>query len=262
MTGSVPVKASAAEYVSRLTHALRLRGSLAEDPTARTLHALLLILAIWFGFWSIVLLVVYPNLARLTFDVLYQATLVAALVLLRYGFFRRASVVYLAGLWVSATARIAVGTGIHSTTQVVYVTMPILATWLLGYRAAMWTAGACLGSSLVFACLELAGERRVDPIIATPLATWNIMLQVTLTGVVPLAHVLRTLQATLSQSRRTEEELRKTVDQLHVEIVERERTELALRESEQRFKATADTAPVMIVAADANRNATFSIRHG
>jgi len=251
------MKASTAEYLSRLTHALRLRGSLAEDPTARTLHALLLSLAIWFGFWSTVFLLVNPNLARLAVDGLYQVTLVAALVLLRYGSFRQASLVYLAGLWVSATARIAIGTGIHSTTQVVYVTMPILATWLLGYRAAMWTAGACLGSSLVFACLELAGERRVDPIVGTPLATWNILLQVTLTGVVPLAHVLRTLKATLSQSRRTEEELRKTVDWLHVEIAERARTELALRESEQRFKATADTAPVMIVAADANRNATF-----
>jgi hypothetical protein len=75
------------QYARRLTYALRLRGPLAENPTARTLHALLLSFAIWFGFWSIVLLLVYPNLARLTLDVLYQATLVAALVLLRYGFF-------------------------------------------------------------------------------------------------------------------------------------------------------------------------------
>ena len=159
------------QYAQSLTDPLRLRGPLAENPTARTLHALLLSFAIWFGFWSIVLLLVYPNLARLAADILYQATLVAALVLLRYGSFRQASLVYLAGMWVSATTRIAIGTGIHSTTQVVYVTLPILATWLLGYRAAMWTAGACLGSSLVFACLELVGVRARNPILATPLVS-------------------------------------------------------------------------------------------
>ena len=105
------------QYTQRLTYALRLRGRLAENPTARTLHALLLSFAIWFGFWSIVLFLVYPNFARLTLDILYQATLVAGLVLLRYGFLPQASLVYLAGLWVSATARIVIGTGIHSTTR-------------------------------------------------------------------------------------------------------------------------------------------------
>jgi PAS domain S-box-containing protein len=208
---------------------LRLRGPLAENPTARTLHALLLSFAIWFGFWSIALLLVYPNLARLALDILYQATLVAALVLLRYGFFPQASVVYLAGMWVAATARIASGTGIHSTTQVVYVTLPILATWLLGYRAAMWTAGACLGSSLVFACLELVGVHAKDPITATPLATWSIMLQVTLMGVVPVSHVLRSLQASLARSRRSEQIL--TAD-----LIDRLRAEDKLREALQQLQ--------------------------
>jgi PAS domain S-box-containing protein len=217
------------QYAQSLTYAWRLRGPLAENPTARTLHALLLSFAIWFGFWSIVLLIVYPNLARLALDILYQATLVAALVLLRYGFFPQASLVYLAGMWVSATARIAIGAGIHSTTQVVYVTLPILATWLLGYRAAMWTAGTCLGSSLVFACLELVGVRAKDPITATPLATWSIMLQVTLMGVVPVAHVLRSLQASLARSRRSEQIL--TAD-----LIDRLRAEDKLREALQQLQ--------------------------
>ena len=222
-------QATLKQYAQSLTSALRLRGPLAENPTARTLHALLLSFAIWFGFWSIVLLLVSPNLARLAADILYQATLVAALVLLRYGSFRQASLVYLAGMWVSATARIAIGTGIHSTTQVVYVTLPILATWLLGYRAAMWTAGACLGSSLVFACLELVGLRARNPIIVTPLATWNIMLQVTLMGVVPLGHVLQNLQVSLARSRRSEQIL--TAD-----LIDRLRTEDKLREALQQLQ--------------------------
>jgi hypothetical protein len=42
-------------------YALRLRGPLAGDPTARLLHIFLLSLALWFGIWSIILLPAYPN---------------------------------------------------------------------------------------------------------------------------------------------------------------------------------------------------------
>jgi PAS domain S-box-containing protein len=52
-------------------------------------------------------------------------------------------------------------------------------------------------------------------------------------------------------------ELRSTVEQLQREIGERWRIEQALRESERRFRIMADTAPVMIVASDADRRATF-----
>jgi two-component system, cell cycle sensor histidine kinase and response regulator CckA len=237
---------------------LRLRGPLAEDPTAPVLHVLVLALAVWYGLWSIILLPLYPNLgARLAVAILLEVSLVAALVLLRYGLLRQASLVYLAGTWVGATVRIALSDGIRSTSQVLYVTLPILATWLLGNRAALWTAGVCLGSSLVFACLDLAGLHRSLIIPITPLATWALLLQVILTGVVPVVHVLRTLRETLARSHRTGEELRRTVDRLQVEIVGRDRTELALRESEERFRVMADTAPVLIVAADANQRATF-----
>jgi PAS domain S-box-containing protein len=252
------VKTATGKYFQNLTQRLRLNGPLAKDPTAQTLYALLLVLAVWFGVWNISLLLIYPHLDRLLVAVLQQVALVAPLALLRYGLLRQASLVYLTCTWLSATVRIAIGTGIHSTTQIIYVTLPILAVWLLGYRAALWTAGACLGSSLIFACLDLAGVHRVDPILApTPLATWSFLLYVTLSGVVPLAHVMRTLRTTLAESHRNAEELRKTVDQIQVEIVTRERTERALRESEERFRVMADTVPVLTVAADANGNATF-----
>ena len=52
-------------------------------------------------------------------------------------------------------------------------------------------------------------------------------------------------------------ELRSTVEVLQREIVQRMRTEQALRESEQRFRIMADTAPVMIVTSDANQRASF-----
>jgi PAS domain S-box-containing protein len=52
-------------------------------------------------------------------------------------------------------------------------------------------------------------------------------------------------------------ELRSTVEVLQREIVQRMRTEQALRESEQRFRIMADTAPVMIVTRDVNQGGSF-----
>ena len=52
-------------------------------------------------------------------------------------------------------------------------------------------------------------------------------------------------------------ELCSAVEVLQSEIEHRLRTEQALRESEQRFRMMADTAPVMIVTSDSNQSATF-----
>jgi len=52
-------------------------------------------------------------------------------------------------------------------------------------------------------------------------------------------------------------ELRSTVEELQREIGHRMRTEQALRETEQRFRIMADTAPLMIVTSDADQRASF-----
>jgi hypothetical protein len=136
-------------------HALRLRGPLAADPTARILHALVLSLAIWFAIWSIGTLPFYPNLTarlvRLRFVIVAEAVPVATLVLLRLGHFRQAVFFYLAGQWVHATYRIALSGSIQVTSTAYYITLPILAAWLMGFREAFWTAGVCLGSAPIFA---------------------------------------------------------------------------------------------------------------
>src|ERR1700758_3784876 len=124
----------------RGARALRLRGPLATDPIARLLHALVLSLAIWYAFWTIVLIPLYPNRgARMGVALLAEAGTIAALILLRLGLFRHASVVYLAGAWLHTTVRMTLNGGIRSTAQLIYVTLPILAIWLLGNRAALWT---------------------------------------------------------------------------------------------------------------------------
>ena len=69
---------------------------------------------------------------------------------------------------------------------------------------------------------------------------------------------LKHLRAHLErQVRLRTAELHSTVEELQREIAQRNRTEQALRESEQRFRIMANTAPVMIVTSDADRRATF-----
>src|SRR3954454_16013188 len=86
------------ERLQRVLHVLRLRGPLAGDPTARLLHAFLLSLTFWLGVWTAILLPLYPvPPARWSAAVIQLAIPLNSLVLLRIGFLRRASLLYLAG---------------------------------------------------------------------------------------------------------------------------------------------------------------------
>jgi PAS domain S-box-containing protein len=53
------------------------------------------------------------------------------------------------------------------------------------------------------------------------------------------------------------EESRRATEQLQIEVAEHTRTEQALRESEERFRIAADTAPVMIWIQDVDQRTTF-----
>jgi len=162
---------------------------------------------------------------------------------MRLGRFQVASLIYLTGMWLFATAVVALNGGIRSTVQVIYVTLPISAAWLLGYRAALRTATACLSTALVFALLEIGGVGLPRDLPGTPLGLWALLLIATLIGAVPAAHVLRTQQATLELLQR--------------EVAKRKRREQELLESEERFRIMANSAPVMIVVLGPDQRATF-----
>ena len=118
-----------------ILHVLRLRGPLADDPTARMFHALLLSLALWLGVWSAILGPLYPNPpARLGAGVIQLVTPLGSLILLRQGFLQRASLFYLVGQWMFATYVVAFNNGLHGPFLAHYVVLPILASWLIGFR--------------------------------------------------------------------------------------------------------------------------------
>jgi signal transduction histidine kinase/CheY-like chemotaxis protein len=214
--------------LDRVRDGLRLRGPLAGDPTARVLHALLLTLLIWFALATLGTLPLSPMTGARSFAVLTtEATLTAALICLYLGHFRGASVVYLAGTWLFTTVVMTFNGGIRSPVQVFFVTLPISAAWLLGFRGSLWTAGVCLATALVFAILEGRGVRVPQLIPASPYGLWAVLVEACLIGAVPVAQVLRTLRNALVQSRRAEEELNRyrqhleqLVDQRTAELVQ------------------------------------------
>jgi PAS domain S-box-containing protein len=238
--------------LQRARHALRLRGPLANDPTAQILHTLLVGLLCWIGFNIALVTPLYAvhkpgSLAISSFAGLMFA---AALALLSRGSFRNASLVYVWGVWLPATVTIIWNGGIHGVTMVFYIALPISAAWLLGYRAALVTAGVCMGSSLAIAVLEQNGLRLPHYTPGTPIATWTTILAAMIVAAVPVAQVLQILKKALA-------ELGVTVEQLQMEADERRRAEVRMHESEGRFQNMADTAPVMIWVAGPDKLCTF-----
>lgn len=217
--------------VRSVMHALRLRGPLAADPTARVLHALVLALTIWSAIWTIATLPLYPNLMarllRLRFIMVADVIPVTTLILLRLGHFRQAVYVYLAGQWLHATYNIAISGSIEITSTAFYITLPVLATWLLGFKEAFWTAGVCLGSALILALRQEPNSVLPTAPLRPPLLIWANLVQLTLTAAAPLAHILRTLRETLAQSRSDHEELQQYKQHLE-QLVEQRTAELVV----------------------------------
>jgi PAS domain S-box-containing protein len=173
-------------------------GTASTDDTARVLHYLLVALFTWYGFWVVVLLKYSAwHLPQLTVVSLIEAALLVALVQLRLGALRTASWIYVVGVWLFASAAVAQNGGIRSPVLALYVTLPVSAAWLLGYRASLWTATVCLSSALVLAVLEAAGVRLVRTIPGTPIGMWVQLAGAVLMAVVPLAEVLRRLNELL-----------------------------------------------------------------
>lgn len=197
----------------KFAHALRLRGPLAGDPTARILHALVICILIWMvpGF-----AVAIPFSARkaavavlCTFE---AAVAFCSWVLLRRGRIRPAGLVYLAGTCITATVVVALSGGIRSPALVLYVALPISAAWLLGYRATIWGAAACLVISLWMALMDMAGKPLPRFFPGNPAPTWFVVLLASAIGTVPVANLLRILREALETSQRDKQALRREHD--------------------------------------------------
>jgi len=223
----------------RVAHALRLRGPLAADPTAQMLHGLLLIVAAWIIIALLVTgtLVSWP--ARRVINITtVQAGLLGALTLIRLGYFRAASLVYLTSTWIFATLAASSMGGIRSPIIILYGTLSVSAAWLLGYAAALRTACACIGTMLVFAILDTIGIRSPNTTPGTAIGMWFIAVQATLIGTIPVAHVIRTLLDTLKELQGYKEHLEQLVEERTGELVHARDEAQAASRAKSAFLAT------------------------
>ena len=197
------------------------------------LHVLLVALVVWMAAAWIATAPFAPiSFPRVFNPLVEEATYVTALVLLRRGHFRRASLVYLAGTWIWATLVSAFFGGIRSPGTLLYVSMPASAAWLRGYTTAIWTAGGCLFSALVFTVLEMAHAS--SPFRkATPLGIWTVIVQAVLINAIPVGQIigrlqeaLKTLASELRERIRYEQEVQALSARL-INAQEKERSRLA-----------------------------------
>jgi signal transduction histidine kinase len=216
--------------VHRISLSMSLRGPLAGDRTAQLLHALLLLISVWTAAAWISSLPLAPiTLPRIYNVLFFELSLAAALVVLRLGYFRAASTVHLAGVWTWATLILIFFGGVRSPGIVLYVSMPISAAWLLGYRAAIWTAGACLSSALVFVVLEMNASLPPGT-KATALGIWTVLLQATLINAIPVGQIIGRLREALDELQRHKQHLELLVNQRTSELAQaRDQAESANR---------------------------------
>jgi signal transduction histidine kinase len=187
---------------------IRLRGPLSDDQTARVLHVLLAGLAAWLAVGFLATIPFAPQSFPRYFNPLVQETsYVTALVLLRLGHFRRASLAYLIGTWVWATLICFSAGSIRGGGALLYVSLPASAAWLLGCRAAIRMAGACLLSGLVFAVLEMTHET-LPLQKATPLGIWFVIVQAVVINAIPVGQIIGRLQDLASDLERSRDEIR------------------------------------------------------
>jgi PAS domain S-box-containing protein len=233
-------------YLQRGVQLPRLRGPLADNPNAKVLHALLLGLLIWIAMYTAAFLprFVVRQVAAVAVLAVLAFSYAGAMVFLRRGNLRAASLQYLSVALAEATLLIFLNGGIRSPILVLYTSVPISAAWLLGTRAVFVSSAACLLCSLGMALFEMSGVRIPQYFPGTPLGLWAHVLKAIVVAAVPVTVVLRTLHQSLGMSQQWIGELRKAQEELR-----RER-DLVSRMME--------TSPVGIVAVNQAGKITFA----
>jgi len=141
---------------------------------------------------------------------------------------RTAGTFVIAGLWIHFLAVVILGSGMKDTNLIQFVVLPAVAGLILGRRAAVWTIALAVLTCLMLAVLEIRGVLPLYFFPQLPLARW-----------ITLAFGIVLLAATLRQSFLAQEHLLRSARN---QLLERQKAEVALRESENRFRVLADAA--------------------
>ena len=204
------------KLVERLAAVLRLRGPLAGDPKAQTMHVLLLGILAWLGIHDLVFLGLSARKpANLAFTTALALIAIISLYFLRRRTLRTAGLVYVVGLWLVFSAVITLSGGIRSPVLVYYSALPISAAWLFGRRGTLLTTAACIASAMVLAFMEMAGLGPYWYFPGVPFGLLSALILAIVVAALPTAHVMQILENSLNQSTLAEEALHKERDLLN-----------------------------------------------
>jgi hypothetical protein len=141
--GSLQTSYALLRLAGRADGALRVRGLLADDITTRVINTLL-VRVLWCVFDVAVIIPLHAThklTSRAEASCLVLIFAVAVNLLYRDSL-RTGSLVYLSGIWLSATVVIAFNTGFDGQYVVFYVALPISTSWLGGYQGGPPLCGA------------------------------------------------------------------------------------------------------------------------
>lgn len=220
--------AAIAQALGAVRNTLRLRGPLADDPTAKVLDSLLWGVLCWVLVYCTLNVPFHtPGMSAAEAGALCAGPATGlSLTLLRRGRFRAAGIICLFGIWLMATAVIIQNRDPSGVALVYYVALPVTGAWLFGFRAALGIAGLCAGGYLI-----MSASWQVAPALplflpGTSLENWTMVVMATIMTTAPVARVLQMLKETLARGRSVQAALRESHEQLQA-LVRRTSLELA-----------------------------------
>jgi signal transduction histidine kinase/ActR/RegA family two-component response regulator len=223
-------------WFGKAEEALRLRGPLASNPSARVLHSLLL----WLAGWRIASFALILPFATKRLGVALLFSFILAIDLAGIRWLRRnslapAALTFLTAHWLAYTIVIALSSGIHSRGMVMYLVLPISAAWLMGTIPALLSAGICLASTALVAVLQNSGVKFPDYFETAGIVCWSETLVAAIIILVPVLRILQILQEALDKSRTAEQALEES--RIGLEAMVQNRT-AELEEARDQAQAT------------------------
>jgi PAS domain S-box-containing protein len=211
-----------------------LDGDAARILAAKTLHS---ILRATLCFGVLYLAVVVPlfvarKAAASVFWAVIIAITLACMFLLRQGYVRMSSWIFLSTAWLMLAIFVLLSGGIASPALLSHIAVIVVSAWLLGPRVSIWIAALSLAFSLSLAILESMGVHSPRYFPAPPMVAWVIAAVLISLAILPLVSVGQALADSARQAQR--------------ELEARRREEEVRAESDERFQATFFQAAVGI----------------
>ena len=209
-------------------------GDSAKTLAAKTLHSVLLG-TLRFGLLYLAVVVplfVARKAAASAQWAVILIVILACIFLLRRGYVRLSSWIFLSTAWLMLAIFVLLSGGITSPALLSHIAVIVVSAWLVGRRAAIWIAALSLAFSLSLAILESIGVHLPRYFPVPPIVAWAIAAVLVSLSILPLASVSQVLADFARQAQR--------------ELEARRREEQVRAESDERFRATFFQAAVGI----------------